>query len=87
MIKDFLSSKIKSQILRVVLEYKEKRDQNLSLEEREKEREFLAQIKKQILDNIDEIKTKTIKNLKKNRIFVYEAKDKDEAGEKIRKLV
>ena len=81
MIHNFLSSEIKENIWSVVLEYRTKRDNVLSYEEREKLREEIYQIKKSVIDNLEKIKAKTIANLTKNKIRVLLAKDDAEAHE------
>lgn len=83
---NFLPSKIKENIWRVVLEYKEKREKAADFQERENLREELYQIKKKVIDNLAEIKKQAIANLEKNKIKVFEAKDEIEAREIVAKL-
>lgn len=86
MIKNFLSPQIKENIWRVVLEYKEKRENISTFLERNLLREELYQIKKQVIDNLEEIKKQAIVNLEKNNIKVFEAKDAAEARDLIEAL-
>lgn len=86
MIKNFLPSQIKENVWRVVLEYREKRENVSNSTERALLREELYQIKKKVIDNLEEIKKQTIANLAKNRIKVLEAKDAEDARNLISSL-
>ncbi len=74
-------------VLPIMYSYKEKRDKILSEEEKEKFREELRKIKKDSINNIKELKKKTMENLTKNGIKVIEAKDSTEANKKIREII
>ncbi|MGC9048607.1 MAG: LUD domain-containing protein [Patescibacteria group bacterium] len=87
MIREFLSTQIKENIWRVVLEYKEKREKTASDLERILLREELYKIKKATIDNLEEVKKQTIANLEKNKIKVFEARDAADARMIIQKLI
>jgi iron-sulfur cluster protein len=86
MIREFLSPQIKENIWRVVLEYKEKREKVSNATERALLREELYQIKKKMIDNLEEFKKQAIANLEKNKIKVFETKDAIEAKNLIQSL-
>lgn len=86
MIKSFLSPQTKESIQRVFLDYRHKRDAVLAPDKRSLLREEIWKIKKDVLENIDEIKGRTIANLEKNNIRVFEAKDANEAQDIIKSL-
>lgn len=87
MINNFLSQEIKKNIWRVVWEYKEKKENACKTTERALFSEELYKIKKNVIDNLEEIKKQTIANLKKNKISVFEAKDAVEARNFIKSLI
>jgi iron-sulfur cluster protein len=74
-------------VLPIMYLYKEKRDKVLSEEGKKTFREELRKIKEDSINNIIELKKKTIENLTKNGIKVIEAKDSKEANKKIREII
>jgi len=89
MITDFLDQRTKSIIWRVVLDYRKKRTRALEKAnlDYEKFREELRQIKKKAIANIQELKEKTVKNLRENGIEVIEAETAKEAREAISQIL
>lgn len=85
----FLNEQTKAVIWQVVLEYRKKIKGALLKNnlEREKFRNELYEMKKKALLDIEDLKNKTIKNLKGNGIKVLEAKDAKEAREQIEKIL
>ncbi|NMB67038.1 lactate utilization protein [Candidatus Woesearchaeota archaeon] len=74
-------------ILPIMYSYKDKRDKILSEEEKEKFRDELRVIKEKSINNIFELKRKTIKNLENNGIKVIESKTTKDAINEIRKII
>ncbi|MDD3679518.1 MAG: LUD domain-containing protein [Candidatus Shapirobacteria bacterium] len=85
----FWDRETKTALWRIVLEYQGKRDQALKKNQLEMEgfREEVHQMKKQALDQIDQLRKQAIANLEANGIRVFEAKDDNQARKIIEKLL
>jgi iron-sulfur cluster protein len=81
------NKEIRKEILPIMYSYKNKRDDVITEEEKDKLTEELRDIKKRAINNIEEIKKETIMNLEKNGIKVIEVKDKKEAEKVLKEII
>jgi L-lactate dehydrogenase complex protein LldG len=81
------NKEIQKQMIPIIYSYLDKRDSILSNDDIEKLKDKLKEIKKNSLNNISNLKEKTLKNLEKNGIKVIFAKTAKDAQEEIKKII
>lgn len=74
-------------LVKIMYDYKDKREEILSEEEKEELKKKLRKIKENAIDKIEQLKAKTIKNLEKNGIKVFEAKETKDAEKIIKEII